>query len=94
MDVGLEKGVLIGWQRILPTKFPLQPHRPNPGTGEGTGIAAIGKHQLSGATTDIQDQVGLIAKGHPRKHAQIDQTGLLRTTHQIHLEAQLVLQCH
>ena len=38
--------------------------------------------------------MGLIAKGHPRKHAQIDQAGLLRTTHQLHLEAQLLLQGH
>ena len=35
--------------------------------------------------------MGLIPEGHAREHTQVDQAGLLRTAHQIHLEAKLLL---
>ena len=80
-----------GGERFLVDKLALQPHGPNPGAGEGTGIAAVCQHQFRGASTDVQDQMGLIAEGHAGEHPQVDQAGLLGATHQIHLQAELLL---
>jgi hypothetical protein len=91
LNEGPQKLHPLGGQRVVVHEFPLQAHRPHAGAGEGAGVAAIRQHQFGGAAADVQDQVGLIAEGHARQHAQVDQARLLRAAHQIHLQPQLLL---
>ena len=91
LDEGPQKLHPLGGQRILVHKLALQPHGPHTGAAEGAGIAAVRQHQFRGATADVEDQMGLIPKGHAREHPQVNQAGLLRATHQIHLQAELLL---
>ena len=92
LDIGLQEPAALGRQGIGLAKLPLQAHGADAGAGEHPGVGAIGQHELGGATTDVDDGVGALAEGHAREHPQIDQPGLLRPAHQIHLQAELLLE--
>ena len=91
LDEGLQERTTLGGDWIVLDEIPLQPHRTHPGAGEGSGIASIGQDQFRRSATDVQKQVGAISEGHTGQHPEIDQTGLLRATDQIHIHAKAVL---
>ena len=91
LDEGLQERASLRGDRIILDEIPLQAHRTHPRAGESAGIASIGKDQLRRSPTDVQQQVGTITEGHPREHPQVDQTGLLRATDEIHIDAKAIL---
>ena len=50
-------------------------------------LARLADHELGGAPAYVDQEVALIEHGHGLEHAQVDEAGLLRTRHHVHLDS-------
>ena len=86
----LQERASLRRNRIIFDEIPLQSDGSHPGAGEHEHLVHP-RGSVRWIHRRCREQMRTITEGHARQHAQIDQARLLRTTHQIHLKTEDVL---